>query len=115
MRDLTKVIEAMLKHIPVEQVEFRLVLEHISKQSVYTAPEIMPHRWQDAEMAVNAALPPPDKLSDWQRKVVDIWTGKEQIIRAPRPSCTVCHGTGQHEGYSCTGCQGTGVAGGTIL
>lgn len=78
-RDLTKLLEAILKEVPVEEYEFRMRLEYIKKKIMYTAPEIMHHCWNEAEIAINNYLPEPAKLNEWQTNVVNLWIGKTAI------------------------------------
>lgn len=73
IRDITQVIGKMLEDIPADQTGLRASLEHISNQAIYTAPEIMRHRWQEAQRVLGQHFPGPGELNEWQAKVVATW------------------------------------------
>jgi hypothetical protein len=75
MRDLDVVITEMMPIVPDKLKErFSRLLERVP----YTPPESMAMRWHEAQMELNRFLPATaDKLTDWQRKTLKIWTGKD--------------------------------------
>lgn len=77
-RDLITVINQILPLIPeVEEYGFKHELEQILYRVGYTAPEVMNDRWRETSRLINLEIPqPPQKLEDWQQKIVDIWMDK---------------------------------------
>ena len=75
MRDISQVIDAMLKHVPADWTALRVQLEEIKRGAAYCAPEAMGRCWRKTYKVLEneiGALQFP-----WQRRVAGIFSGKE--------------------------------------
>lgn len=70
-RDLSKVIDEILTVIPSNETSARARLESIQNSALFTAPELMVHRWRDAADALQAAA----DGKEWAARVGVIFCG----------------------------------------
>jgi len=81
MRDLCKIIDAIIKEIPTwYSHDYALccnLLEDRKESVMYTAPESMGYRWQEVGTILRTHIGKPD--ADWKRKIQDIFEDKIQI------------------------------------
>ncbi len=75
MRDISKVIDAMLEHVPASEVSLVAKLKSLRNKSLYTAPEAMSIVWLGAMNVLQTQVGEPKE--PWQHKVHDIFVGKE--------------------------------------
>jgi len=76
MRDLYKLIDEMLVHIPECRSQFVHELKEVKNKIPYTAPEILVHRFHEVNRIVNNEIQSLDQ--DWKNHVVFIWTAGTQ-------------------------------------
>lgn len=68
MRDIQKVIEAMLKHVPEDENDLRTEMKRISRDAAYRAPELHQGLWGQLQHVLAACLGQGD-LPEWGHKV----------------------------------------------
>lgn len=74
MRNLITVIDQMIAIIPQSESELIADLLSIKESCKFTAPEIVSVRWRSAAETLTYFIPEhKDKMSDWQKKVFNIW------------------------------------------
>ena len=75
-RDLTAVINGLLKIAPDDEFDLRQHLMYVREKIIYTAPEIMRQRWQEVQHTVGRFIPAGDDLNEWQTRFVALWMNK---------------------------------------
>lgn len=80
-RDISTVIEAMLKALPDEQAELRARLKRLLDKIGYTPPEAIRDRWIELTTIFNEALFGADR-SAWDRTKAPTWSVKAGLILA---------------------------------
>lgn len=76
MRDITKVIDRMLEHIPGTDHELRHRLRKIKDSANFTAPEAMRGRWMELQTLLGSFFGQGD-LPAWGHTVGRILSDKE--------------------------------------
>ena len=76
MRDLSKVIDAMLEHVPASEARLVDKLKSVRNSSLYTAPEVMGAVWRSVQNLLVCHVGEPTET--WQHKVHDIFVGKSE-------------------------------------
>ena len=76
MRNLGAVITEL---IPVVPKELGDRLKYLVEEKIpYSPPESMDLCWREAQYELSRYLPAtPDKLNEWQKKALKIWTQKD--------------------------------------
>lgn len=74
MRDLTKVIDAMLTEIPETESELRTQLEAAKSTFAYSAPEVMGACWRRVADVLQEQI--GDPRDDWHMRVADVFSGR---------------------------------------
>ena len=77
-RDIGKVIDAILVHIPVQMSELRARLERIKDDAAYLAPEVKSRAWHQLVNALRESCYNPPTL-EWEKRVSAIIEGRESI------------------------------------
>lgn len=73
MRDITKVIDAVLPTLREHAPRAAQRLESIREKACYTPPELMVERWVDLAWILTAELPAPaEGVPTWAKHVSDI-------------------------------------------
>jgi len=73
MRNLAKVIDQMLIHIPPEEKAFISGLNSDKDSYRYTSPETIVLRWRSVAGTLQYYMGNPPFDEPWKQKVVDIW------------------------------------------
>jgi len=82
MRDLGKILTYIEGCLPKteEYDHWRDELKDLQSSVAYASPELIPDRWYQAAEYVNLLCNVDyDKLQEWQKKIVDVWTDKVQL------------------------------------
>lgn len=77
-RDIGKVIDAVLGHVPEERTELRARLQRIKSEAGYLPPEYMYPAWHKLMSVLVASLHNPPTL-DWEKRISDIVEGREAV------------------------------------
>lgn len=80
MRDITQVIEKIIREIPQKWEQRAFVtgrLRSISNSARYTAPELMQQRWNQVAVVLETWIGEPDE--EWKRKIATIFAGRDSI------------------------------------
>ncbi len=76
MRDIQKVIDQVLGHLPEEYERTASRLRSFKESANYCPPEEMGHWWENMMVVLNSELPVPPE-TDWQKEIYRIVTQKE--------------------------------------
>ena len=74
MRNLSDVIEKMLKTIPTEAQTLRSRLGALQRTSQYAAPEEQSRLWRGAQQILTSEIGKPTEK--WQKEVANFFSGK---------------------------------------
>jgi hypothetical protein len=74
MRNITVVIDKIVKEIPPEHIEIVDALESLKRSCGYSAPEMITERWYEFCSILSGYIPNPEK--QWELNVKDIFNGK---------------------------------------
>jgi hypothetical protein len=79
VRDISEVIEKIIREIPQDQQKGDLsrVLRRVSSSAKYTAPELMYERWNQVAEVLERYL--GDPTEEWKRRIASIFTGRNSI------------------------------------
>lgn len=77
-RDIGKVIDAVLGHVPEGMTELRARLQQIKSDACYLAPEVIGAAWYQLVQALRHACNNPPTL-DWEKRISDIVEGREAV------------------------------------
>jgi len=78
MRDIQKVLSAMLAKVPEGEAELRYRLGKIAESAHYTAPDAMAVRWHQA-LTVLVDLIGEEPTESWQVEVARIFKGDDDV------------------------------------
>lgn len=81
MRDIVRVIDAVLAEIPADEYatgdSLRLYLGSIKDMAAYYPPECAYYYWRKGTEALEDVISIP--IKPWQQRVADIWSGRTEV------------------------------------
>lgn len=78
-RDLSAVLGDVLGIVPMSHVELKQALESVRDSTLFSAPELLRIRWQEAAYVLKHYFPSEEKdFEDWHRKIINMWQNKVQ-------------------------------------
>lgn len=78
MRDITKIIEAMLEHVPEDCAELRAGMEKVSRDSMFRAPEDQGRSWARLTLVLRDYFGEGD-LPEWGHAIGRILSGQTKV------------------------------------
>jgi hypothetical protein len=83
-RDIAKVIDAMLQHVPQDRSQLRRNLQRLKMAVAFTAPESIGQRWHELQYVFNNAVFGAeewnrDKAPEWAEQAGRILAGEVEI------------------------------------
>lgn len=114
MRDLFKVMDAILAIVPSDFPGLRGDLEKRRASLIYTAPECMGDRWHEVGHILASHIEIDwENMLDWQREIARIWKGDP----VPVPATTPCKHDRLNEEGICRSCGSDcrGIGGGALF
>jgi hypothetical protein len=77
MRDISEVIDQIAAVVPLEESGLHIDLDKLRTSCAFTAPEVMPERWQQLGFLLEDSLGEPAGVA-WKEQVQAIVTAKAQ-------------------------------------
>lgn len=78
-RAVLNVLNQIIAIIPDSETQLHTELSRLRKRAEFKAPEAAGDIWYSGSRILNETFPGPSALSDWQRRVVNIWMSDEPV------------------------------------